>query len=163
MCTDIWGGRWISGYHVATTAICSATILLVPTASIAAKFGAYYWAGINLLHPGDLFAWANDSMRSQSPTLRAVVIACMNFEENLFQVWWPLILYRTDDEPNFTKGQYAIGVGTMMAIWTTVMLWIDRRIGTKGPEVLEAAETVSSDGVEGICVPQKVKHLDNDV
>lgn len=56
-----------------------------------------------------------------------------------------------------------IGIGTMMAIWTTVMLWMDRRIGTKGAEVLEAAETASIDGVEGICVPQKVKGLDSDV
>lgn len=117
LCTDIWGGRWISGYYVAITAICSATILLIPTAPIAAKFGAYYWAGSIYCIQATFFAWANDSMRSQSPTLRAVVIACMNFGGNLFQVWWPLIFYRTNDAPNFTVSfATALFPGSMLTV-----------------------------------------------
>lgn len=50
-----------------------------------------------------------------------------------------------------------IGIGTTMAIWTTVMSWMDRRISAKDLEVLYAAETVSSDGLDCVCVPQEAK------
>ncbi|QKX60329.1 uncharacterized protein TRUGW13939_07472 [Talaromyces rugulosus] len=40
--TDIWGGRWASGYYVAVTAIGNAVILITPSSTVAAKFGAYY-------------------------------------------------------------------------------------------------------------------------
>jgi hypothetical protein len=100
--TDIWGRRWLSGYFVAATAIGNAIILLVPSSSITAKFGAYYWAGSIYCIQATFFAWANDSMRDEPATLRAVVIACMNFAGNLFQVWWPLIFFRTDAAPAFT-------------------------------------------------------------
>jgi ACS family pantothenate transporter-like MFS transporter len=100
--TDIWGGRWASGYYVSVTAIGNAVILITPSSTVAAKFGAYYWAGTIYCIQATFFAWANDSMRSSSPTLRACIIACMNSAGNCFQAWWPLIFYRADDAPNFT-------------------------------------------------------------
>jgi ACS family pantothenate transporter-like MFS transporter len=103
--TDIWGGRWISGYYVAVTAICNAAIILAPNSSVAAKLGAYYWAGSIYCIQATFFAWANDSMRHQPPTLRAAIIGCMNFAGNLFQTWWPLVFYRSDAAPNFTVSE----------------------------------------------------------
>ncbi|EMR65150.1 putative pantothenate transporter protein [Eutypa lata UCREL1] len=122
--TDIFGKRWISGYYVAVTAICVGILLLVPNVPTAGQFAAYYWSGTIYCIQATFFAWANDSMRHQPVALRAVVIACMNFSGNVFQAWWPLIFYRANDAPDFTKGMYAlVVVGALMAVWVTVMLF----------------------------------------
>lgn len=99
--TDVWGGRWLSGYYVAITCIGNAVMILVPS-STATKFAAYYWAGSIYCIQATFFAWANESMRTQPPALRSCVIACMNAAGNCFQAWWPLIFYRADDAPEFT-------------------------------------------------------------
>lgn len=99
--TDIWGGRWVSGYYVAATCVGNAVIILVPS-STTATFAAYYWAGSIYCIQATFFSWANESMRNQSPSMRAAVLACMNSAGNCFQVWWPLIFYRADDAPEFT-------------------------------------------------------------
>ncbi|GJC86390.1 pantothenate transporter liz1 [Colletotrichum liriopes] len=138
--TDIWGRRWLSGYYVAFTAIANAAIILAPT-STAAKFGAYYWAGSIYCIQATFFAWANDSMRNESPALRACVIACMNAAGNCFQAWWPLIFFRADDAPEFRKGMVAmIAVGSAMMIWVTVLVFMDRRLSNKQIQVIEAVE-----------------------
>lgn len=102
LCTDVFGKRWVSGYYVAATAMGAGIILLVPSTSITGQFAAFYWSGTIYCIQATFFAWANDSMRNQPPTLRAVIIACMNFGGNTFQAWWPLIFYRADNAPNFT-------------------------------------------------------------
>ncbi|KAF5519185.1 Pantothenate transporter liz1 [Colletotrichum aenigma] len=141
--TDIWGRRWLSGYYVAFTAIANAAIILAPT-STAAKFGAYYWAGSIYCIQATFFAWANDSMRNESPALRACVIACMNAAGNCFQAWWPLIFFRADDAPEFRKGMIAmIAVGTAMMIWVTVLIFMDRRLSKKQIQVIEAVDADS--------------------
>ncbi|KAL0781935.1 hypothetical protein CaCOL14_003270 [Colletotrichum acutatum] len=136
--TDIWGRRWLSGYYVCFTAIANAAIILAPT-STAAKFGAYYWAGSIYCIQATFFAWANDSMRNESPRLRSCVIACMNAAGNCFQAWWPLIFYRADDAPEFKKGMIAmIAVGTTMAIWVTVLILVEKRRAKTELQVIEA-------------------------
>lgn len=122
--TDVFGGRWVSGYFVAATAIGVGIILLVPNMSIAGQFAAYYWSGAIYCIQGTFFAWANDSMRHQPPSLRAVIIACMNFGGNVFQAWWPLIFYRADDAPNFTVSGFIYSHTFPPPLW---LLLGDRR------------------------------------
>ncbi|KAF6832494.1 hypothetical protein CPLU01_06177 [Colletotrichum plurivorum] len=144
--TDIWGRRWLSGYYVALTAVANAAIILAPTPT-AAKFGAYYWAGSIYCIQATFFAWANDSMRNQSPALRSCVIACMNAAGNCFQAWWLLIFYRADDAPEFRKGMIAmIAVGAAMAIWVSVLLYADKHLSRKEAMVIEVTETDSNAG-----------------
>ena len=100
--TDIYGKRWISGYYNAVTGITAAAIILAPTTSTAGVFAAYYWAGTIYCCQATFFAWANDATRNQPHTVRAVIIACMNFGGNGFQAFWPLIFYRADMAPMFT-------------------------------------------------------------
>ncbi|KAI1447060.1 retrograde regulation protein 2 [Annulohypoxylon stygium] len=143
--TDVLGRRWLSGYFVSITAICVGILLLVPSVPTAGKFAAYYWSGTIYCIQATFFAWANDSMRHQPPTLRAVVIACMNFSGNVFQAWWPLIFYRADDAPNFTRGMYAlIGIGVVMAIWVTVMLYLEQHHAKKHTDVIDAIESADA-------------------
>ncbi|KXH62541.1 hypothetical protein CNYM01_01752 [Colletotrichum nymphaeae SA-01] len=147
--TDIWGRRWLSGYYVSFTAIANAAIILAPT-STAAKFGAYYWAGSIYCIQATFFAWANDSMRNESPRLRSCVIACMNAAGNCFQAWWPLIFYRADDAPEFKKGMIAmIAVGTTMAIWVTVLILVEKRRAKTELQVIEAVVEEQSLESEG--------------
>ncbi|GKT96878.1 major facilitator superfamily transporter [Colletotrichum tofieldiae] len=97
------------------------------------------WGGGGCL--ATFFAWANDSMRNESPALRACVIACMNAAGNCFQAWWPLIFFRADDAPEFRKGMVAmIAVGSAMMIWVTVLIFMDRRLSNKKVQVIEAVE-----------------------
>lgn len=99
--TDIYGRRYITGFHNAVVGICTAAIILAPSTSTAGIFGAYYWAGTIYCCQATFFAWANDTMRGHPPALRAFVIGFMNFGGNSFQVWWPLIFYRADAAPMF--------------------------------------------------------------
>ncbi|KAI1637004.1 retrograde regulation protein 2 [Biscogniauxia mediterranea] len=162
--TDIFGGRWVSGYYVAMTAICTAVILLVPTTSVAGQYAAYYWSGTIYCIQGTFFAWANDSMRHEPRTLRAVIIACMNFGGNVFQAWWPLIFYRADAAPDFTIGMYAmIGIGSGMAIWVTVMLYMERHKAKKTPQVIDGVNNMSSDDIGRESIIGGLKDVDNKV
>lgn len=106
--TDIWGGRWLSGYFVAVTCIGDAAIVLVATSGKsavneqAAVLAAYFWSGAIYCIQATFFAWANESTRNETSPFRACLIGCMNAAGNCFQAWWPLIFYRADDAPNFT-------------------------------------------------------------
>ncbi|XDG02537.1 hypothetical protein ABKA04_002152 [Annulohypoxylon sp. FPYF3050] len=161
--TDVLGRRWLSGYFVSITAICVGILLVVPSVPTAGKFAAYYWSGTIYCIQATFFAWANDSMRHQPPTLRAVVIACMNFSGNVFQAWWPLIFYRADDAPDFTRGMYAlIGIGVAMAIWVTVMLYLEQHHAKKHTDVIDAIESADAgSGDEAVDGAKKV--LDSQV
>jgi hypothetical protein len=44
-----------------------------------------------------------------------------------------------------------IGIGAAMGIWTTVTLWMERRINARTPEVLEASDVVSDMRMDGVC------------
>ncbi|KAH6957896.1 retrograde regulation protein 2 [Ilyonectria sp. MPI-CAGE-AT-0026] len=126
--TDIYGKRWITGYYNAIVGIATSIIILVPSTTTAGHFGAYYWAGSIYCCQATFFAWANDTLRSKPPAMRAVVIGTMNFSGNLFQAWWPLIFYRADAAPKFTRGMICmIVICSLLAIWVTVMVRYERR------------------------------------
>ncbi|KUJ12367.1 MFS general substrate transporter [Mollisia scopiformis] len=119
--TDFLGGkRYLVGYWIAITGIVTSAMILNPHAGTASIFGAYYWAGTVYACQATFFAWANDAMRWEEDSLRAVVIASMNCGSNAVNAWW------------FTKGMYAmIGTSIALAIWTSGLLYLTTRAEKK--------------------------------
>ncbi|RDW82834.1 retrograde regulation protein 2-2 [Coleophoma cylindrospora] len=148
--TDIFGMRWMAGYYISFTAVVSAIIILIPSTTPAGIFGAYYWAGSIYACQATFFAWANDEMRHEDDATRSVTIAFMNFAGNTFNAFWPLIFYNSSQAPYFTRGMYCmIVIGTLLAIWTTVILVTFRRIHRK-LALIEAEPATSVDGSIGM-------------
>jgi ACS family pantothenate transporter-like MFS transporter len=107
--TDFLGGkRYLVGYWIGITGIVTAAMILNPDASVASIFGAYYWAGSVYACQATFFAWANDAMRYEEDSLRAVVIASMNTGSNAVNAWWSLLFYSADFAPRFTVRAVAI-------------------------------------------------------
>ncbi|KAK6581295.1 hypothetical protein PZA11_005986 [Diplocarpon coronariae] len=127
--TDFLGGkRYLVGYWIGITGVATAAMILSPSASISTIFGAYYWAGSVYACQATFFAWANDAMRFEEDSLRAVVIASMNCGSNAVNAWWSLLFYAADMAPKFTKGMWAmIATSIALAIWTTGFLYMTVR------------------------------------
>jgi ACS family pantothenate transporter-like MFS transporter len=101
--TDFWGGRrWLVGYFIGVTGVVTAAMILAPASSTAVHFGAYYWAGAVYACQATFFAWANDVLRFEEDSLRAVVIASMNMGSNAVNAWWSIVFYSADMAPGFT-------------------------------------------------------------
>lgn len=101
--TDFLGGkRYLVGYWIGITGVVTSAILLAPSSSVAAHFGAYYWAGSVYACQATFFAWANDAMRYEEDSLRAIVLAAMNMGSNVFNAWWSIVFYSADMAPKFT-------------------------------------------------------------
>ncbi|KAJ9494019.1 hypothetical protein H2202_010566 [Exophiala xenobiotica] len=101
--TDFFGGRrYLVAYWIAITGIVTSAIILTPSTSIAGHFGAYYWAGSVYACQAAFFAWANDALRHEEDSLRAIVIACMNLGSNAVNAWWSIVFYSADFAPEFT-------------------------------------------------------------
>ncbi|PMD18874.1 pantothenate transporter-like protein [Hyaloscypha hepaticicola] len=124
--TDFLGGkRYLVGYWIGITGIVTAAMILNPHASTASHFGAYYWAGSVYACQATFFAWANDAMRWEEDSLRAVVIASMNCGSNAVNAWWSILFYSANFAPKFTKGMWAmIGTSIALVIWTSGLLYI---------------------------------------
>ncbi|KAL5318829.1 hypothetical protein ACEPPN_013896 [Leptodophora sp. 'Broadleaf-Isolate-01'] len=143
--TDFLGGkRYLVGYWIGITGIVTAAMILNPRASVSSIFGAYYWAGSVYACQATFFAWANDAMRFEEDSLRAVVIASMNCGSNAVNAWWSLLFYSANFAPKFTKGMWAmIGTSIALAIWTTGLLYMTAR--TEKKRLLEAEIQVVDD------------------
>ncbi|EKD16701.1 uncharacterized protein L3040_001442 [Drepanopeziza brunnea f. sp. 'multigermtubi'] len=130
--TDFLGGkRYLVGYWIGITGIATAAMILT-TDNTSVIFGAYYWAGSVYACQATFFAWANDAMRLEEDSLRAVVIASMNCGSNAVNAWWSLVFYSANFAPRFTRGMWAmIGVSVAMAIWTTGLLHMTTRTDKK--------------------------------
>jgi len=101
--TDFLGGkRYLVGYWIGVTGIVTAAMILNPHASTASIFAAYYWAGTVYACQATFFAWANDAMRWEEDSLRAVVIASMNCGSNAVNAWWSILFYSANFAPRFT-------------------------------------------------------------
>jgi ACS family pantothenate transporter-like MFS transporter len=88
----------------------------------------YYWAGSVYACQATFFAWANDVLRYEEDSLRAVVIASMNMGSNAINAWWSIVFYGANFAPYFTRGMYAmIAVSIGMAIWTALLVWMHVR------------------------------------
>jgi ACS family pantothenate transporter-like MFS transporter len=110
----------------------------------------YYWAGSVYACQATFFAWANDVLRYEEDSLRAVVIASMNMGSNAINAWWSIIFYGANFAPYFTRGMWAmIAVSAAMGIWTGALVWMqvctEKRRGVVGV----TRETVVGKGEEG--------------
>ena len=98
--------------------------------------GAYYWAGSVYACQATFFAWANDVLRYEEDSLRAVVIASMNMGSNAINAWWSIVFYGANFAPYFTRGMWAmIAVSIAMAAWTAALAWMQAR--TESRRMLE--------------------------
>jgi ACS family pantothenate transporter-like MFS transporter len=88
----------------------------------------YYWAGSVYACQATFFAWANDVLRYEEDSLRAVVIASMNMGSNAINAWWSIVFYGANFAPYFTRGMYAmIAVSIAMGLWTGALVWMHVR------------------------------------
>jgi ACS family pantothenate transporter-like MFS transporter len=88
----------------------------------------YYWAGSVYACQATFFAWANDVLRYEEDSLRAVVIASMNMGSNAINAWWSIVFYGANFAPYSTRGMYAmIAVSIAMAFWTALLVWMHTR------------------------------------
>ena len=88
----------------------------------------YYWAGSVYACQATFFAWANDVLRYEEDSLRAVVIASMNMGSNAVNAWWSIIFYGANFAPYFTRGMWAmIACSIAMAVWTAGVLYMSVR------------------------------------
>lgn len=101
--TDFLGGkRYLVGYWIAITGVITSAIILAPSSGIASHFAAYYWAGSVYACQATFFAWANDALRYEEDSLRAIVIASMNLGSNAVNAWWSIVFYSANMAPMFT-------------------------------------------------------------
>ncbi|KAF7562889.1 hypothetical protein G7046_g1241 [Stylonectria norvegica] len=163
--TDIFGKRWLTGYYNAIVGIITSAIILAPATSTAGHFGAYYWAGSIYCCQATFFAWANDRTRGKPPAVRAFVISVMNCGGNTFQAWWPLIFYRADQAPEFTRGMYCmIAVCTALAIWVTIMVVHEKKADKNAPDGVLEGMAAQNSGDEAAVVREVMgadKKFDN--
>jgi ACS family pantothenate transporter-like MFS transporter len=109
----------------------------------------------HLLGQATFFAWANDALRYEEDSLRAVVIASMNAFSGAVNAWWSIVFYSANFAPKFTRGMWAmIGCSIALAIWTAGVTWMCARTEKKrisrGVEAYNGDagdEVVSVDGV----------------
>ena len=88
----------------------------------------YYIAGSVYACQATFFAWANDVLRYEEDSLRAVVIASMNMGSNAINAWWSIVFYGANFAPYFTRGMWAmIAVSVAMAVWTAALVWMQAR------------------------------------
>jgi ACS family pantothenate transporter-like MFS transporter len=120
------------GYWIGITGVITSALILAYPNSTSIHFGMYYWAGSVYACQATFFAWANDVLRYEEDSLRAVVIASMNMGSNAINAWWSIVFYGANFAPYFTRGMYAmIAVSIAMAIWTALLVWMQVRTEKK--------------------------------
>ncbi|KAF1966665.1 pantothenate transporter-like protein [Bimuria novae-zelandiae CBS 107.79] len=127
--TDFWGGkRYLVGYWIGFTGVVTAALLLAYPGNTSINFGMYYWAGSVYACQATFFAWANDVLRYEEDSLRAVVIASMNMGSNAINAWWSIVFYGANFAPHFTRGMWAmIATSIALAIWTVLLVRMQKR------------------------------------
>jgi len=161
--TDFMGGkRYLVGYWIAVTGVITSALILAYPHSTAIHFAMYYWAGSVYACQATFFAWANDVLRYEEDSLRAVVIASMNMGSNAVNAWWSILFYGANFAPYFTRGMWAmIAVSIAMAAWTAALVWMQVRTekrreiaGVTHATVMGKAE--QNEGVGGFDQGEKV-------
>lgn len=82
----------------------------------------YYWAGSVYACQATFFAWANDVLRYEEDSLRAVVIASMNMGSNAINAWWSIIFYGANFAPYFTRGMWAMIAVSIASKFTAMII-----------------------------------------
>lgn len=131
--TDFLGGkRYLVGYWIAITGIITSAMILAPSATTASTFTAYYWAGSVYACQATFFAWANDALRYEEDSLRAVVLASMNAFSNATNAWWSIVFYSANFAPKFTRGMWAmIATSIALVVWTAGLTYLTWRTEKK--------------------------------
>ncbi|KAK3986814.1 pantothenate transporter liz1 [Cladorrhinum sp. PSN332] len=132
--TDFYGGkRWVVGYFIGVTGICTSAMILAARYGMVAHqtavvMAAYYWAGSVYACQATFFAWANDAMRHREGVFRGVVLAGMNVGSNAVNAWWSIVFYGASMAPWFERGMWAM-IGTSLALvgWTAGLTYMTRR------------------------------------
>jgi ACS family pantothenate transporter-like MFS transporter len=116
------------GYWIGITGVITSALILAYPQNTTIHFAMYYWAGSVYACQATFFAWANDVLRYEEDSLRAVVIASMNMGSNAINAFWSILLYPASDAPLFTNGMKAmIAVSIAMAFWTGALVWMHVR------------------------------------
>ena len=140
------GKRYLVGYWIGITGIITSSLILAYPQNTTIHFAMYYWAGSVYACQATFFAWANDVLRYEEDSLRAVVIASMNMGSNAINAWWSIVFYGANFAPYFTRGMWAmIAVSIAMAAWTAALAWMQAR--TERRRMLEGG--VVHDAVRG--------------
>ncbi|KAF1993946.1 MFS general substrate transporter [Amniculicola lignicola CBS 123094] len=158
--TDFMGGkRYLVGFWIALTGVITSALILAYPNNTSVHFDAYYWAGSVYACQATFFAWANDVLRYEEDSLRAVVIASMNMGSNAINAWWSIVFYGANFAPRFTRGMWAmICVSIGMAIWTALLAWMQKRTESKR-EVRNVTTTMYDKKEEVAHVQEKGAHL----
>jgi ACS family pantothenate transporter-like MFS transporter len=123
------------GYWIGITGIVTSALILAYPQNTSIHFAMYYWAGSVYACQATFFAWANDVLRYEEDSLRAVVIASMNAGSNAINAWWSIVFYGANFAPYFTRGMWAmIAVSIAMAVWTAALVWMQTRTEKKRRE-----------------------------
>jgi len=139
------GKRYLVGYWIGITGIVTSAMILSPSARNSTVFAAYYWAGSVYACQAVFFAWANDAMRGQGDSLRAVTLASMNAFNNAVNAWWSIVFYSADFAPWFTRGMWAmIGMCIALLVWTAGLSWVVARDGKRQTYPGEVAVSVEA-------------------
>ncbi|PSS28177.1 hypothetical protein M430DRAFT_32648 [Amorphotheca resinae ATCC 22711] len=153
--TDFYGGkRYLVAYFIAVLGIVTSVLILVDGEKRRVSFVAYYLAGSVYACQATFFAWANDALRFEDETFRAVVLASMNMFSNAVNAWWSIVFYPASSAPYFTRGMWAmIATCIALALWTSGLLWVsvraEKKVGSiDGEEEVVGENTVR---VEGKC------------
>jgi ACS family pantothenate transporter-like MFS transporter len=96
----------VVGYWIGITGVITSALILAYPQSTSIHFAMYYWAGSVYACQATFFAWANDVLRYEEDSLRAVVIASMNMGSNAINAWWSIVFY---------------------GLWTGALVWMQIR------------------------------------
>lgn len=96
------------GYWIGLTGVINSALILAYPENTTIHFAMYYWAGSVYACQATFFAWANDVLRYEEDSLRAVVIASMNMGSNAINAWWSIVFYGANFAPYFTRGMWAM-------------------------------------------------------
>ncbi|KAH8591760.1 major facilitator superfamily protein [Bisporella sp. PMI_857] len=156
--TDFYGGkRYLVGYFIFIMGNLTAIMILVNGETKTVSFTAYYLAGSVYACQATFFAWANDCMRYEDETFRAVVLGSMNMMSGAVNAWWSIVFYAATYAPYFTRGMWAmIATSVALGVWTTGLLWIATR--TEKRQLVtgeENAVTPSTDSRPGFTIDEK--------
>jgi hypothetical protein len=100
--------RFSVGYWIGITGVITSALILAYPENTTIHFAMYYWAGSVYACQATFFAWANDVLRYEEDSLRAVVIASMNMGSNAINAWWSIVFYGANFAPYFTRGMWAM-------------------------------------------------------
>ncbi|EEB05067.1 pantothenate transporter [Schizosaccharomyces japonicus yFS275] len=145
--------RWPFGFFLCAVVSTSASILLAWNVSDGVKFFAYFLSGATYAGQAIWFSWANDICRDNDQE-RGVVVFCMNMVQNIWHVWWALVMYPNTDTPRFIKGYIGLlvmgGTVFIMSIIVSILQKRDKRRKREAQDQKESVEMHSISEIDSV-------------